>query len=114
MSLWDVLTVAQAISALAAAIGAERAMGGGLIRAILGILSGVLVGTSSVAAMFNLPRRGARLNVKVPSERVLRMMYAGAILWFFLAPAVSVAITRGLVRIVLGSQAQVKKVGSVN
>jgi hypothetical protein len=114
MSLWDVLTLAPAISALAAAIGAERALGGGLIRAILGILSGVLVGTSSVAAMFTFPRRRAPLNVKVPSERTLRMMYAGAILWFFLAPAVSVAITRGLIRTVLGSQEQVKKEGSFN
>lgn len=104
MSLWDLLTVLPGVSALVGSMATAHFMGGGLTRGLLGLLSGIVVGALSVLAMraIGVSVKKALDSVKRPSKYALRLLYFGAVCCLFLVPFVSLAVTRGLARLVLG------------
>jgi hypothetical protein len=108
MNLWDSLTLASGIGALVGAMATEHFMGGGLIRGLLGLLCGTLIAASSMRIM-----RTLIVSLKRPSETTLRLIYLGAVGWFFLTPFVSLAATQGVIRLVLGPEEHfIKQEGS--
>jgi ABC-type lipoprotein release transport system permease subunit len=106
MSLWDLLTVLPVVSALVGAMATEHFMGGGLIRGLLGVLSGIVVGALSLLSMraVGVSVKKALGSVKRPSEFALRLLYFVAVCWFLVVPFVTLAVTRGVVRLVLGPE----------
>jgi hypothetical protein len=103
MSLWDLLSIITGAVAIRSGLATGRLMGGGPVRAVLGVLSGIAVGVASVVIVWWF-KRAVLVRGKPVTELGARLLYVGMVVWMGACSFLGMAMTWSLIRLVLGPQ----------